>query len=185
MNELNNHVKVPFHTFKGCKCEAAPKIVKMYGEDKSHQFLMGLNDDQFSHIRSKPLPNLDKILNMVKQEDSHKWIMIQRESKSETAFAFAVNTFKMIQISDCPACKHCGKIGYEEANCFELVNRTPTSIFRGKTPYEILFKVKPTYDHVKIFGCLCYVHQRPKQKDKFASRNRKCMFVDYPFGKKG
>ena len=72
-NELNNHIKVPFCTFKGCKCGAAPKIVKMYGEDKSHQFLMGVNDYQFSQIHSQilaqePLPNLDKIFNMVMQK---------------------------------------------------------------------------------------------------------------------
>jgi len=48
----------------------------MYEEDKSHQFLMGLNDDEFSSIRSQilaqdPLPKLDKIFHMVIQEETH------------------------------------------------------------------------------------------------------------------
>ena len=66
-----------------------------------------------------------------------------------------------------------------------LINRTPTSILQGKTPYEVLFKAKPTIDHVKVFGSLCYVHQHLRKKDKFDSRSKKCIFVGYPFGKKG
>ena len=54
-NELNNHVKIPICTCKGCKCGAATKIIQMYEEDKSHQFLMGLNDEEFSQIRSQIL----------------------------------------------------------------------------------------------------------------------------------
>ena len=64
-----------------------------------------------------------------------------------------------------------------------LINRTPSSILGGKTPYEILFKIKPSY--VKVFGCLCYVHNYQRQKDKFAPCSKKYMFIDYPFGKKG
>jgi len=66
-----------------------------------------------------------------------------------------------------------------------LINRTPTSVLQGKTPYEILYKVKPTYDNVKVFGCLCYVHQRLRKKDKFDSCSKKCILLGYPFGKKG
>ncbi|KAJ8633298.1 hypothetical protein MRB53_026634 [Persea americana] len=66
-----------------------------------------------------------------------------------------------------------------------LINRTPSVLLDGKTPYEILYGQVPTYKHIRIFGCLCYVHDRNRDKDKFASRSRKCIFVGYPFGKKG
>ena len=64
-------------TCKGCNCGAATKIIQMYEEDKSHQFLMGLNDEEFSQIRSQILaqellPNLDRIFNMVMQEENHQ-----------------------------------------------------------------------------------------------------------------
>lgn len=36
-----------------------------------------------------------------------------------------------------------------------------------------------------VFGCLCYAHNKPRQKEKFGSRSRKFVFLGYPFGKKG
>ena len=66
-----------------------------------------------------------------------------------------------------------------------LINRTPSSILKGKTPYEVLVKVKPSYEHIKFFGCLCYVHHYQRHKDKFGARERKCVFIEYPYGKKG
>jgi len=66
-----------------------------------------------------------------------------------------------------------------------LINRTPSSILKGKTPYEILFKTPPSYEHLKIFGCLCYAYNHQRPKDKFESRSRKCVFIGYPPGKKG
>ncbi|KAI5390563.1 hypothetical protein KIW84_075751 [Lathyrus oleraceus] len=38
---------------------------------------------------------------------------------------------------------------------------------------------------MKIFGCLCYAHNQQHDRDKFASRSHKCIFVGYPYGKKG
>jgi len=43
-SELNNHVKIPYFTCKGCKCNVASQITAMFEEEKSYQFLMGLND---------------------------------------------------------------------------------------------------------------------------------------------
>ncbi|GKB60520.1 retrovirus-related pol polyprotein from transposon TNT 1-94, partial [Tanacetum coccineum] len=64
-----------------------------------------------------------------------------------------------------------------------LINRTPSPILKGKTPYTVLHNVEPPYNHLRTFGCLCYAHT--KTGDKFASRSRKCVFVGYPYGQKG
>lgn len=64
-----------------------------------------------------------------------------------------------------------------------LINRTPTPVLHGKTSYEMLHGQAPLYDHLRVFGCLCYAHNLGRGGDKFASR--KCVFVGYPYGKKG
>lgn len=63
-----------------------------------------------------------------------------------------------------------------------LINRTPSSVLKGKTPYHVLHDTEPAYTHLRTFGCLCYAHI--KVGDKFASRSRKCVFVGYPYGAK-
>jgi len=62
-----------------------------------------------------------------------------------------------------------------------LINRTPTRLLDGKTPYEALSQQKPLYDRLGVFTSLCFAHK--KGKDKFASLRRKRAFVRYSYGK--
>lgn len=66
-----------------------------------------------------------------------------------------------------------------------LINYTPSEVLHGQSPYEFLYGFKPSYEHLRVFGSLCYTHHRDWSKDKFLERSRKCVFVCYPFGKKG
>ena len=66
-----------------------------------------------------------------------------------------------------------------------LLNLTPSSVLNGKTPYEVITGKQPPYDHLRVFGCLCFAHNQHRQGDKFASRSRKCVFVGYSYGQKG
>ena len=54
-----------------------------------------------------------------------------------------------------------------------------------KTPYEVLFGISPSFNDLRVFGCLCYVYDHHSKRDKFSSRSRTCIFVGYPYGKKG
>ena len=65
-----------------------------------------------------------------------------------------------------------------------LINRTSSSIHKGKSPYEILHGVKQDYKQLQVFGSECHVHRASCDKDKFGVRSRVCVFVGFPFGKK-
>ena len=66
-----------------------------------------------------------------------------------------------------------------------LINRTPTALLNGKTPFEMIYKRPPPLDHLRVFGCVCYVHNQKHRGDKFESRSNKSIFLGYPFAKKG
>ena len=66
-----------------------------------------------------------------------------------------------------------------------LINRTPTKLLRGKSPYELLYKCKPSYKEIRVFGTFCFARSNMRSRDKFASRSRRCVFLGYPFGQKG
>ena len=66
-----------------------------------------------------------------------------------------------------------------------LINRTPIKLLDSKTPHEFLSWKKPSYDHIKIFGCFCYAYNHSKAHDKFDARPISCLFLCYPHGQKG
>ena len=47
-----------------------------------------------------------------------------------------------------------------------LLNRCTTSALLDKTPYEAWHGVKPTYMHLRTFGCLAYAHTHQATRDK-------------------
>lgn len=66
-----------------------------------------------------------------------------------------------------------------------LINRTPSYVIGNVSPFEKLFNKAPSYNHLRVFGSLCYAHNQLTSSDKFASCSRRCVFVGYPHGKKG
>ena len=65
-----------------------------------------------------------------------------------------------------------------------IINRAPLSSIGYVSPYERLFGDKPSYTHMRAFGCLCFVNTLKQGRTKFEVRARCCVFLGYPFGQK-
>ncbi|KAL9995437.1 putative RNA-directed DNA polymerase [Helianthus debilis subsp. tardiflorus] len=65
-----------------------------------------------------------------------------------------------------------------------LINRLPSSVLGGKSPYEIVYGFKPSFDHLRNFGCLCFSTVL-SETDKLTYHADKCVFIGYSNFKKG
>ncbi|CAM8962825.1 unnamed protein product [Rhodiola kirilowii] len=66
-----------------------------------------------------------------------------------------------------------------------IINRLPSSVLNGLTPFEVLFKRKLDYQHMGSFGCLCYMTNILPGKSKLESSVISCIFIGYAFNQKG
>ncbi|MFS7948515.1 putative RNA-directed DNA polymerase [Helianthus anomalus] len=66
-----------------------------------------------------------------------------------------------------------------------IINRLPSKVIKYKTTYEVLFKKKPSYEHMRTLGCLAYYWNTDTKGDKFAPRGKPGIFLGYPYGTKG
>lgn len=59
------------------------------------------------------------------------------------------------------------------------------TVLGNRKPNEILLKRLPTYEHLRVFGCLAYAYNTLGEHDKFDERGRPCFFLGYPIGQQG
>jgi hypothetical protein len=64
-----------------------------------------------------------------------------------------------------------------------LINRLPSANQNFKIPLEILYNQKINIDHLRVFGCVCFIHKNKIHKLDFTST--KGIFLDYSIFKKG
>jgi hypothetical protein len=66
-----------------------------------------------------------------------------------------------------------------------IINRLPIQVLFFKSPLEVLQKQSPDVSHLKVFGCICFVHIQASNHDKLDPRAAKCIFLGYSLTKKG
>ncbi|CAA7029694.1 unnamed protein product [Microthlaspi erraticum] len=66
-----------------------------------------------------------------------------------------------------------------------LINILPSSAIQNQVPYTLLFQKPPTYDHLKVFGCLCFPNLNHSNLHKLSPRTTPCLFLGYPSQHRG
>jgi len=60
-----------------------------------------------------------------------------------------------------------------------ILNRYPTRRLDKITPYEAWFERKPSLEHMRVFGCLAYVHINDEKRRKLDAKSKSCVFIGY------
>ncbi len=66
-----------------------------------------------------------------------------------------------------------------------IMNRTPTATVHGMTPEEKFIGKIPDVSHLRVFGCIAYVHVPDEKRSKLDPKAEKCIFIGYSLEQKG
>ena len=74
-----------------------------------------------------------------------------------------------------------------DAFCFAIyiINRLPTPLLKGISPFELLYDVSPNYAHFHPFGCQVYPYLHDYAPHKLSPRSIPCIFLGYSSMHKG
>ncbi|KAL5835739.1 hypothetical protein ACOSQ4_015236 [Xanthoceras sorbifolium] len=60
-----------------------------------------------------------------------------------------------------------------------LINRGPSVPLDGGIPEEVWSKKEVNFSHLRVFGCISYVHIDSAERSKLDAKSNKCVFVGY------
>ena len=66
-----------------------------------------------------------------------------------------------------------------------IMNKTPIAAIHDVTPKEKYACKKPDLSHLKVFGCIVYVHVSDELHTKLDPKVEKCIFIGYALEKNG
>ncbi|XP_026420226.1 uncharacterized protein LOC113316222 [Papaver somniferum] len=124
-----------------CICDAGKEIAEHRNRDKVMEFLQGL-DDRFANVKSSillmdPIPSINKVYNLVRQEEKQLHISTSSNVQVESAALF--NQRSESKYSKGPAnkkprpfCDHCNMIGHSREKCWKLNGYPPNYVPKSK-----------------------------------------------------
>jgi hypothetical protein len=60
-----------------------------------------------------------------------------------------------------------------------IMDQTPTTSIHGMTPEKKFTGKKPNVSHLRVFGCIAYVHILDEKRSKLDPKAKKCIFIGY------
>ena len=95
------------------------------------------------------------------------------------------NILDVVRATTIAASTHSQFWGQAAVTDVYTINRCSSPIFQNQTPYDLLFGYSPSYDLLRVFGCVCFVILHDHERNKLQSRSRLCCFIGYGIGQKG
>jgi hypothetical protein len=65
-----------------------------------------------------------------------------------------------------------------------IMHQIPTTVIHGMTPKKKFIGKKPYISHLRVFGCIAYVHVLDEKRSKLDPKAAKCIFIGYSLKKK-
>lgn len=128
-DELSTYVPLKQCTCTGCRCNITAALIQERDDEKTHQFLIGLDDTIFSSLRSnimaqETLPSLSRVYSLAVQEERLKTMVNSRSVPPEN-HAFAARRYSSGPKTFAPnksilPCSHCHKPGHDISTCFKI-----------------------------------------------------------------
>ena len=106
----------------------------------------------------------------------------QQNGRAESKLHHILDVVRAITIAASTPSQFCGE---PALTTIYTINRCPSPIVQNQTPYDLLFSSSPSYDSLRVFGCVCFVLLQDHERNKLQSRSRLCCFLGYGIGKKG
>ena len=66
-----------------------------------------------------------------------------------------------------------------------VINRIPTALNSGVSPFQKLYGHQPNYSALRVFGCTCFVLRPHVERNKLGPKSAICVFLGYGIGQKG
>ncbi|PKU74273.1 Retrovirus-related Pol polyprotein from transposon TNT 1-94 [Dendrobium catenatum] len=66
-----------------------------------------------------------------------------------------------------------------------LINRMPSLTINNMTPLTKMFRIQPSYEHLRVFGCQCYPLIPTVHRNKLMPTSQPCVFLGYSEVSKG
>ena len=60
-----------------------------------------------------------------------------------------------------------------------LISRSPSVLLEHRLPKEVWIENKVSLNHLKVFGCVSYVHIESNDRSKLDVKAKKCFFIGY------
>ena len=66
-----------------------------------------------------------------------------------------------------------------------LINRSPSMPLKGDVPQRVCIGKYISYQHMRVFRCLAYMHVAKDQRSKLNNKSKPCIFMGYSEDKFG